>query len=201
MQVNRYSPIMEGQSWLSPPRRSKTPEMGVKQDSTSPPRTGVLEAVSLLGRSEVPASRQPGRFTNTAVPRFYGTVYWQQHQQVFNECDSKIEQLGGMRRRHCAPLFTHLEGEALNVALLMPEGERATGEGLSQGLSEYYNSLGRLAVFRRKFDSVARREGEDPLLSPWSRRSWRFGVSGISAHRPKPGWSGTGSSRNNKVAD
>ena len=27
---------------------------------------------------------------------------------------------------------------------------------------EYYNSLGRLAVFRNKFDSVARREGEDP---------------------------------------
>ena len=56
----------------------------------------------------------------------------------------------------------HLEGEALNVALLMLEGERATWEGLSQGLSGYYNSPGRLAVFRRRFDNVTRREGEDP---------------------------------------
>ena len=37
-------------------------------------------------------------------------------------------------------LFTHLDGEALNVALLMPEEERAKWEGLSQGLSDYYNS-------------------------------------------------------------
>ena len=36
----------------------------------------------------------------------------------------------------------------------MPEGERATREGLSRGLSDYYNSLGRLAAFRRKFESV-----------------------------------------------
>ena len=46
-------------------------------------------------------------------------------------------------------LFAHLGGEALNVALLMPEGERANWECLSQGLSDYYNSPGRLAVFRR----------------------------------------------------
>ena len=47
-------------------------------------------------------------------------------------------------------LFAHLEGEALNVALLIPEGERANREGLSQGLSNYYCSLGRLAVFTTK---------------------------------------------------
>ena len=46
-------------------------------------------------------------------------------------------------------LFAHLEGEALNVALMMSEGERANRKGLSQGLSNYYNSPGRLAVFRR----------------------------------------------------
>ena len=45
VQVNRYSPIMEGQSWLTPPRRLETHEMGAKQDSTSPPGTGVLETV------------------------------------------------------------------------------------------------------------------------------------------------------------
>ena len=37
-------------------------------------------------------------------------------------------------------LFAHLDGEALNVALLMPEEEQEKWEGLSNGLSEYYNS-------------------------------------------------------------
>ena len=55
-----------------------------------------------------------------------------------------------------------LDGEALNVALLMPEEERAKWKGLSQDLSDYYNSPGRLAVFRRQFKSVTRRPGMDP---------------------------------------
>ena len=59
-------------------------------------------------------------------------------------------------------LFAHLEGEALNVALLMPEGERANWECLSQGLSDYYNSPGRLAVFQRQFESATRRPEMDP---------------------------------------
>ena len=59
-------------------------------------------------------------------------------------------------------LFAHLDREALNVALLMPEGERSYWEGLSQGLSDYYKSPGRLAVFRRRFKSAARRPGMEP---------------------------------------
>ena len=59
-------------------------------------------------------------------------------------------------------LFAHLEGEALNVALLLPEDQRDSPEGLSKALSEYYNSPGRLAILRRKFDNVSRRDGEDP---------------------------------------
>ena len=52
-------------------------------------------------------------------------------------------------------LFAHLDGEALNVALLMPEEKWAKWEGLSQGLSDYYNSPGRL-------ESAIRRPGMDP---------------------------------------
>ena len=59
-------------------------------------------------------------------------------------------------------LFTHLDGEALDVALLMPEEEREQWECLSNGLSEYYNSPGRLAVFRRRFESAIRQPGVDP---------------------------------------
>ena len=71
----------------------KTPEM---QDSLIPPQgVGVTGKAISLGwpspeLSIVPASRRPARFTNTAVPKFDGTVCWQQHQQVFNE----VEQLG-----------------------------------------------------------------------------------------------------------
>ena len=59
-------------------------------------------------------------------------------------------------------LFAHLGGEALNVALLMLKGEREKWEGLSNGLSAYYNSPGRLAVFWRRFESAFRQPGMDP---------------------------------------
>ena len=88
-----------------------------------------------------------------AVPRFDGDGCWQQHLQMFNA----IAKSNGWTDETAAlQLFAHLEGEALNVALLMPEGELANREGLSQGLSNYYNSPGGLAVFRRKFKSVTR---------------------------------------------
>ena len=88
--------------------------------------------------------RRPARFTNMAVPKFDGTVCWQQHQQVFNA----IAKSNGWDDTTAAlQLYAHLEGEALslNVALLMPEDERANQEELADALSKYYNSLGRLA--------------------------------------------------------
>ena len=48
------------------------------------------------------------------------------------------------------------------MALLSPQDQRDSPEGLSKALSEYYNSPGRLAIFRRKFDNVSRQDGEDP---------------------------------------
>ena len=47
-------------------------------------------------------------------------------------------------------------------ALLMPKRERETWEGLLNGLSAYYNYPGRLAVFRRRFESPYCRPGMDP---------------------------------------
>ena len=100
-----------------------------------------------------------GRFANTAVPKFDGGGCWQQHLQIFQA----IMKSNGWTDRTAAPqLFAHLEGETLNVALLMPEGERANWECLSQGLSDYCNSPGRLAVFRRWFESATRRQEMDP---------------------------------------
>ena len=100
-----------------------------------------------------------GRFTNTAVPTFNGGGFWQQHLQFFQAI---VKSNGWTDGTAALQLFAHLDGEALNVALLMPEEEQPKWEGLSQGLSDYYNSPGRLAVFRRQFESAARRPGMDP---------------------------------------
>ena len=76
------------------------------------------------------------RFTNTAVPRINGDNCWQQHVQIFQAI---VKSNGWTDEMEALQLFAHLDGEALNVALLMPEGERSDWKGLSQGLSDYYN--------------------------------------------------------------
>ena len=79
-----------------------------------------------------------GRFTNTAVPRFNGNSCWQQHLQMF-QAIVKLNVWTGATA--ALQLYAHLDAEALNVALLMPDGERADWKGLSLGMWEYYNSL------------------------------------------------------------
>ena len=99
------------------------------------------------------------RFTNTAVPRFDGTGCWQQHILIVQAI---------VRSNEWSPmtaalqLFAHLDGEALNVALLMPVKQRERWKDLVDGLSDYYDSPGRLAVVRRRFESASHRSGVDP---------------------------------------
>ena len=59
-------------------------------------------------------------------------------------------------------LLSHLEGDALNVALLVPEATRATRIGLVGVLTDHYGLPGRLADYRRQFERTVRRDGEDP---------------------------------------
>ena len=99
------------------------------------------------------------RFTNTAVPRFDGTGCWQQPILTFRAI---MRSNGWSPMTAALQLFTHLDGEALNVALLMLEKVRERWKNLVDGISEYYNSPGRLAVFRRRFESACRRPGVDP---------------------------------------
>ena len=51
------------------------------------------------------------------------------------------------------------------MALLLPEDQLDSPEGLSKALSEYYNSPGRLAIIRRTFDNGMRR------IRPLSRQN------------------------------
>ena len=46
-------------------------------------------------------------------------------------------------------LLAHLEGDALNVALLVPETHTATRSGLVSALNNHYGSPERLAVCHR----------------------------------------------------
>ena len=61
-------------------------------------------------------------------------------------------------------LLSHLEGDALNVALLVPEARRATQTGLVGALTEHYGSPGQLADYRHQFEKAAQKEGEDPSI-------------------------------------
>ena len=59
-------------------------------------------------------------------------------------------------------LLSHLKGNAMNVALLVPEVKRATQAGLERASTEHYGSPGRLANYWRLFEGTTRQEGEDP---------------------------------------
>ena len=59
-------------------------------------------------------------------------------------------------------LFAHLDGEALQVALLMPDKIRERWKDLVAKLSAYYNTPGRLAVVRRQLENACRRPWLDP---------------------------------------
>ena len=110
-----------------------------------------------------PVVRTPRQaaFTTTKVPRFGGTTSWEQYRQVFdaivlsNEWDNETATL---------QLFSHLEGDTLNVSLLVPMSRRLSRTGLVDALSAHYGSPGRLADYRRQFERTTRTAGEDPSI-------------------------------------
>ena len=106
----------------------------------------------------VRAPRQ-AEFTTTKVPRFDGTTSWEQCKQVF---DAIVSLNGWDNDTAVLQLFSHLEGDALNVALPVPLPRRLSRTGLVGALSAHYGSLGRLADYRRQFEKTTRTAGEDP---------------------------------------
>ena len=86
---------------------------------------------------------------------------WFQH---FHIIQAIIKSNGLSEETAALQLFAHLEGEALNVALLLPKEKRESWPGLVNGLSAYYRSPGRLAVLRRRFESAFRQPGLDPAM-------------------------------------
>ena len=103
------------------------------------------------------------RFTNTEVPRFSGNTCWDQHRQVF---DTIVKSNVWNDDTAALRLLAHLEGDALSVALLVPETKRATQSELVGALDDHYRSPGRLADYRRKFAGMSHaeqcRSGDEP---------------------------------------
>ena len=99
--------------------------------------------------------------TSTTVPIFAGKTSWDQHRQVVEAIVSSNEWDGVTA---ALQLLSHLEGDALNVALLVPAPRRVLPGGLVEALTEHYSSPGRLADYRRRFEKAFREPGSDPSV-------------------------------------
>ena len=105
-----------------------------------------------LNRTQTPAvsTRPPKRsgFTSTSVPRFLGKSKLEQYRQVF---EAIVRSNGWDGVTAALQLLSHLNGDALNVALLVPESQRVLPEFLVKSLSDHYSSPGRLVEYKRQF--------------------------------------------------
>ena len=106
----------------------------------------------------VPLVRQAA-LTTTKVPWFNGSTSWEQYQKVF---DAIVLSNGWDDATAALQLLSHLQDDALSVALLIPMPRRASRKELTDALSSHYGSPGRLASYRREFDKTVRKPGEDP---------------------------------------
>ena len=70
---------------------------------------------------------------------------------------------GTMIQQHCNCSLIW-EGDALNVAHLVPLVRRLSRSGLVDALTAHYGSLCRLADYRRQFERTTRTVGEDPAI-------------------------------------
>ena len=100
-------------------------------------------------------------FTTTKVLRFGGTTSWEQYLQVF---DAIVLSNGWDDATAALQLLSHLEGDTLNVALLVPMSRRTSRTGLVDALSVHYGSPGRLADYRQQFEKTTRSAGKDSSI-------------------------------------
>ena len=115
-------------------------------------------------------------FTTTKVSRFDGTTSWEQYRQVF---DAIMRSNGWDNDTAVVQLFSHLEGDALNVALLVPLSRRLSADGpgvCSYGPLRVTGSVGGLP-------RTTRTAGEDRHICHSPRNIsregiWRYGTGG-----------------------
>ena len=118
-------------------------------------------ALRIPATSQVIQAPRQAALTTTKVPRFDGTTSWEQYHQVF---EAIVRANGWDNDTAALQLFSHLEGDALNVTHLVPLARRLSRSGLVDALTAHYGSPGRLADYRRQFERTTRRVGEDPAI-------------------------------------
>ena len=113
-----------------------------------------------LARKHTPAvALQPPRwsgFTSLPVPRYSGKSNWEQYREVF---EAIVRSNGWDDVTAALQLLSHLDGDALNVTLLVPESRRVVAGFLKKSLSEHYNAPGHLAEYKLQFQRAFRRPG------------------------------------------
>ena len=94
-------------------------------------------------------------------------------------------------------LLSHLEGDALNMALLVPVSRQTSITGLVDTLSAHYGSPGGLADYRRQFEKTTWLAGEDPSMFAIALETlavkafWGHGSDGTTAADPRSLYSRT----------
>ena len=70
------------------------------------------------------------RLTSTPVPRFSGKSNWEQYREIFEAivCSNGWDEITAALQ-----LLSHLDGDALKVALLVPESQRTVPASFSSG--------------------------------------------------------------------
>ena len=93
------------------------------------------------------------------MPRYAGGSNRDQYREVFEAivCSNGLDEVTAALQ-----LIAHLDGEALNVALLVPEAQRKLPGVLLKTLSAHYSSPGRLAKYKRQFERMTQPLGDDP---------------------------------------
>ena len=92
-------------------------------------------------------------YTSTPVPMFTGKTSWDQYREVF---EAIVSSNGWDGVTAALQLVSHLGGDALNVALLVPASRRVMSAVLLDTLREHYSSPGRLADYRWQFERISR---------------------------------------------
>ena len=113
-------------------------------------------------RTEFEITRRltPAPAVNRRQPR-QAKCNWEQYREIFEAivCSNGWDDVTAALQ-----LLSHLDRDALNVALLVPESQRAVPEFLIKSLSDHYNSPGRRAEYKRQFQRVVRRPEDDPSV-------------------------------------
>ena len=103
---------------------------------------------------------------------------WEQYHQVF---EAIVRSNAWDNDTAALQLFSHLEGDALNVAHLVPLARRLSRAGLVDALTAHYGSPGRLADYRRQFKRTIRTSGEDPANFATALGVWGYGTDSLTA--------------------